>query len=183
MPRLLRALFVCLLAAACGRAAELTAESEDPFTSDVATLMTFEFDGELFTIAPASPKGQFRAQLLYTVGQLNHVSSVARLDRVQLSGIVSAAVGSGLTRIRYHARLPVAWGSKTSLPTSFSLVLPKRVDATGLAAFFARYSPTCNLAEGHEMLVSNFWYHYRPALAGCSIADADAHKVTASAGT
>lgn len=179
-----RVLFVCLLATvACGGLSEPTAESEDPFTSDVATLMTFDFDGELFTTAPASPKGQIRAQLLYTVGQLNHFSSVARLDRVQLSAITSTAAGNGLTRIAYHAKLPVAWGSKTNLPASFNLVLPKRVDSTGLSAFFAKYSPACNAAEGHEMMVSNFWYHYRPAISGCGIADADATRRTASAGT
>src|SRR5882672_4094753 len=79
--------------------------------------------------------------------------------------------------------MPVAWGSKTNLPASFDLVLPKRVDSTGLSAFFTRYSPTCNAAEGHEMMVSNFWYHYRPAISGCAISDADASKPVAAVST
>ena len=34
----------------------------------------------------------------------------------------------GSTRVTYHARLPVAWGSKTRLPTSYDFVLPRRVE-------------------------------------------------------
>jgi len=178
-----RVLFASLLvtAAACGGAAGgPTAESEDPFTSDVATLLTFEFDAELLTTTPANQKGQIRAQLLYSVGQLNALYSVARLDRVQLSGIAATAAGAGLTKLKYHAKLPVAFGAKTNLPTTFTLTLPRRVDATGLSTFFSRYSPSCNAAEGHEMLISNYWYHYRPVMSGCAVADADAIKPVAA---
>jgi len=166
--------------AACGGAVQ-NGVSEDPFTSDVATLLTFEFDGVLTTSTPASPKSQIRAQLLYTVGQLNAQSSVARLDRVQLSGITSTWLSSGLTRIRYHAKLPVAWGSKTNLPSTYAFALPQRVDTAGLTAFFNKYSPTCNAAAGHQMMVGNFWYHYRPAISGCAIAAADRSAPVAAA--
>ena len=164
---------VLLALAACGGSSQ-SDETEQPFTSDVATLLTFEFDATLVTASPALPKGQIRAQLLYTVGQLNGVASVARLDKVQLSNIVTTALGAGLSRIAYHARLPVAWGSKTNLPTSFPLSLPLHVDAGGQNAFFSAYSASCGQPEGHELLLSNFWFYYRPAMGGCAVASADA---------
>ncbi len=165
---------------ACG-GAQLDDTTEQPFTSSVATLMLFEFDADLITNAPASPKGQIHAQLLYTVGQLNGVSSVARLDKVQLSNIVSTSLGGGLTKIAYHAKLPVAWGSKVNLPTSFRLSMPRHVDLAGQTAFFSTYSAPCGQPDGHGMLLSNYWFYYRPALAGCAIAAADASTPLAAA--
>ena len=94
-----------------------TAELEQPFTSDVATLLDFVFNGELTSSSGSNIKGQVRAQLLFTVGHLNHEKSVARLDKLVLTNTSSVYIGSGLYRIRYTAKLPVAWGSKTNLPT------------------------------------------------------------------
>ena len=68
-----------------------------------------------------------RAQLIYTVGHLNQENGVARLNAVKLTNMKPAYIGGGLYRIRYHARLPVAWASKTNIPTQYTLTLPKRV--------------------------------------------------------
>src|SRR5262249_42880607 len=93
----------------------------------------------------------------------------------------TAALGGGLYRIRYHAKLPVAWGSKTNLPTSYALTLPRRVDATGQAAFTAKYGPSCNDGEPAAVNGSNYWYHYRPHALGCTLAPADVVQTTATA--
>ena len=47
---------------------------------------------------------------------------VGRLDDVTLSRIEKTRV-DGKTRIKYHAKLPVAWGSKTNLPTTYKFAL------------------------------------------------------------
>jgi hypothetical protein len=148
-------------------------ELEQPFTSDVATLMDFAFSGELTSSSGTNSKGQIRAQLMYTVGQLNGQKSVARLDKAQLSGITVASLGNGLYRHRYTATLPVAWGSKTNLPTAYTFKLPRRVDQTGQSAFMTRYGSTCNDGYTSSVTLNNFWYHYRVEPAACSLAPAD----------
>lgn len=178
------ALSVCFLGTGCAIEAErgdeeASVEYEQPFTSAVATLMNFEFDGELLTTSNTNLSGQVRAQMLYTVGHFNAEPGVARLDRLALSKVTVAAAGS-LYRVRYHAKLPVAWGSKVNLPSSYTLTLPRRVDAAGQSAFTTKYAPTC-ADEPSDANVNNFWYHYRPRLAGCSLDAADVVRANATA--
>jgi len=156
------------------------AELEQPFTSDVATLLDFVFNGELTSTSGSNIKGQVRAQLLFTVGHLNHEKSVARLDKLVLTNTSSVYIGSGLYRIRYTAKLPVAWGAKTNLPTSYVLTLPKRVDSTGLSSFKSKYGLTCNDGDDASVTINNFWYHYRNKVSGCSLAAADVLTTTAT---
>lgn len=163
------ALFVLLLAG-CGAPTE-TVEYDEPFTSDVATLLDFEFDGELTTASSGNWTGQIRSQMMFTVGHINGESGVSRLDKLVLTNVTSASV-AGLYRVRYHAKLPVAWGSKINLPSSYSLTLPKRIDATGQAAFLSKYKAACTDEPGSADL-ANVWYHYRPRFAGCALAAAD----------
>lgn len=157
---------------------EEAVEYEQPFTSDVATLMDFTFDGELTTASSNSSTSQIRAQLMYTVGHFNQERSVARLDRLRLTN-VSRTYSGGLYRIKYRATLPVAWGSKTNLPSTYTLKLPKRIDQSGQSAFLAAYSDACDDGSGDSNL-NNFWYHYRPGVYGCNLA---ASHVTVSNAT
>lgn len=153
----------------------------DPFTSASATLLDLDFDGELVTSQATSLSTQVKSQLFYSVGQLNANSSVSRLAKLTLTNVTSSAIGGGLYRVKYHAKLPVAWGSRTNLPSTLALTLPKRVDATGIAAFAKKYIAPCGEHDGHDVTSGNFWYHFRPAQAGCSFADADVLRVTATA--
>lgn len=157
------------------------AELDEPFSSDVATLMDFEFDGETMGPSATNAKGAIRAQLLFTVGAFNARSSVARLDKVQLTNISAVAAGGGLYRIKYHAKLPVAWGSKTNLPTSFALTLPRSMGEAAQIAFTKKYGPACNDGEADSVTTSNYWFHFRPDAPRCAVDAADALRVTAKA--
>ena len=42
---------------------------------------------------------------------------------------------------QYEASLPVAWGSKTDIPTEYTLVLPRRFGGSALSGSAARSSP------------------------------------------
>ena len=175
------ALCASLALSACGGPEAPLLEDDQNFTSDVATLLQFEFDGELATTLNANLRTQVKAQLFYAVGQLNAVASVARLDGLQLPTLTSTALGGGLYKVRYHAKLPVAWGSKTNLPTAYALKLPRRVDAAGLQAFFSHYGATCTEVDGHELTAGNVWFYFRPAQAGCTLDAADTLTAQASA--
>jgi hypothetical protein len=171
MRRTLASLLLMMFAAAgCTQPTE-SAEYDQPFTSDVATLLDFDFDGQTTGASAANPKGLIRAQLLYSVGHLNGENGVAQLQKLQLSNVTTASIGGGLYRVKYHARLPVAWGSKVNLPSGYSLTLPLRADAP--TTFKTKYGATCNDGESADVTVDNFWYHYRPHASGCALGASD----------
>src|SRR5258708_516166 len=108
-----------------------TGVNEGDFSSNQATLLDFAFDAELSTDFSFDSKQTIQDQLLYTIGHLNADNSVGRLDRLVLTNIQKTQAG-GKSKISYHAKLPVAWGSKTKLPSSYKLSLPKDVSQSGL---------------------------------------------------
>jgi hypothetical protein len=149
------------------------------FSSDQATLLTFEFDAELTTENPFNLERLAEDQLLYTIGHLNTNRSVGRLDTMVVSDFVSTRQDDGTTVVKYHVVLPVAWGSKTNLPTSYDFTLPKHVDADGLRSFTDKYSHTCVDSGAHDVDSGSMWYYYRPLRSGCNLAAADVVKTTA----
>ena len=153
---------------------------EEKFASDAATLLAFEWDGELVTTSLASSTSQIKAQLFFTVGHFNGERGVSRLDKVVLTKVTRVAIGGGLYRIRYHAKLPVAWGTKIDFPSSYTLTLPRRIDGAGQASFASKYGPTCNDGEPSDVTTANYWYHYRPYAEGCALAAGDVTVSTAT---
>ena len=139
--RTLAPVALSLLALSTGALAGCSAESpdatsgEEAFSSNQATLLDFEFDAELVTDFSWNDKQTIQDQLLYTIGHLNGNNSVGRLDDLTLSEVKKEDAGGGKSKITYHAKLPVAWGSKTNLPTSYELKLPKDVSSSGQQAF------------------------------------------------
>ena len=84
-------------------------------SSAVAVFVDLEFKGELLTDAAWNPEQQVEDQLLYTIGQLNGVNSVGRLDTMTLTNVRTKSEG-GRTKITYDAKLPVAWGKRNDVP-------------------------------------------------------------------
>ncbi|MBW2529037.1 MAG: hypothetical protein JRI23_32975 [Deltaproteobacteria bacterium] len=166
---------ISLALAACG--GELGPDTQiDPFTSDKATLLDFEFDGELVTDQSASSAAAIENQLMYTIGQLNGDGGVGRLDAVNLSRTWTEQLESGQWRVRYHAVLQVAWPSQRddALPSTYGFQLPRDLSHAGLARFAAEYGETCvDLWSAHDVSPNNLWYYYRPEASGCELASAD----------
>jgi hypothetical protein len=149
-------------------------------SSAVATVLDMRFEGELTTTLGWGLEWQIEEQLLYTIGSLNAVNAVGRLDQVVLTNVQRISVGGGRYRVTYHAQMPVAWGSKTDLPTSFTFTLPRDVSFAGLEAFVARYKNSCVDFGAHDVDSGSMWYYYRPGAVGCSLARADVARFTAS---
>ncbi len=161
----------------CGTADRIDAETDapkvDPFSSNQATLLDFELDGELVVPnTPWSPSRLVEEQLLYTIGHLNADLAVGRLDRLELSNVRTDSVASG-KRIRYHAKLPVAWGKKTNLPTAYTFELPRRADKSGLEAFTDKYKEDCVDWGAHDVDAGSMWYYFRPHRSGCQLSTDD----------
>lgn len=176
----LTAILAALPFAACaGVDPEVTDEDEGAFSSAEQQLVDLDFDGELVSAQPSSPNSQIRAQLLFTVGHLNANSGVSQLPKLSLSNVTTSAIGGGLHRIAYHAKLPVAWGSRASIPRSYRLTLPRRLDGSSDDRFVATYKDRC-ADEPESATANNFWYHYRPEANGCSLAADDVVRVEAT---
>jgi hypothetical protein len=169
-----------LAATACEGDESGESSEESDFTSAEATLLTFEFDGELVTTDTWDIDQTIQDQLLYTIGHLNGNRSVGRLDTVQITDVASERLDDGSTKVTYHAVLPVGWGSKTNLPTKYDFKLPKHIDSAKLGTFTEKYSHSCVDAGAHDVDSGSYWYYYRPARSGCSLADADIVKTTAT---
>src|ERR1700730_13623183 len=96
-----------VLAYGCAAPTDDGAESgEDAYTSASATLLDFEFEGEV-TTAGGDAEQTIKDQMLFTIGQLNGKTGVGRLDKLAVSNVRTDQQG-GLTRVRYHAKLPVS---------------------------------------------------------------------------
>ncbi len=166
--------FLALLAACAPETSgSFTATDAEHFSSDQATLMEFEFEGELFV--PTSPWNVERTiedQLLYSIGHLNGDRAVGRLDTLELSNLRTTSVTGG-KRIQYHAVLPVGWGKKTNLPTAYTFTLPKKVDSAGLEAFTTKYKEKCVDLGAHDVDAGSMWYYFRPKRSGCVLDPAD----------
>ncbi|MBS1117939.1 MAG: Alkaline serine protease [Deltaproteobacteria bacterium] len=159
---------------------DTTKAGDDKADSSVeAVIVDFEFDGELFTDFSFSAAQQVKNQMLFTMGQLNGDRGVARLDLLELSNIQTAQVG-GRTHITYHAKVPVAWGKRNSVPASYELILPSDMSNAGQQAFFDKYKAACVEGGTDHMESGNFWYFYRPAESGCDLADTEIIKSTAA---
>jgi hypothetical protein len=166
---------VAWTAAALGLAATAGADS-----SAIATVLDMSFDGHLTTTFGWNLRSQIEGQLRYTIGSLNAFNSVGRLDKVVLTHVQRTSVGGGRYRVTYHAEMPVAWGSKTNLPTSFTFTLPRDASVAGLEAFTTKYRNSCVDVGAHDLDPGSMWYYYRPHAGGCSLAAADVARFTAS---
>ena len=140
--------------------------------SALATVLDFEFDGKLLTDSAWDKSRVIQDQLLFTIGHLNGNKSVGRLDRLTLTNITTASV-NGKTEVSYHAKMPVAWGSKTNLPTTYKLTLPLDVSYAGQTAFTEKYKATCVEHGAHDVDSGSMWYYFRPELSGCALAAED----------
>ncbi len=173
------AAILALATPGCADSTDEEGKDEGAFSSNQATLLDFEFDAELETDFSWDQTQTIQDQLLYTIGHLNHDNSVGRLDNVVLSNVQKTTEG-GKTRIKYHAKLPVAWGRKANLPTSYELALPRDISASGQQAFTDKYKHSCVDWGAHDVDPGSMWYYYRPRKSGCTIPDAELVKTTAT---
>jgi hypothetical protein len=137
-----------------------------------AVFLDFEWDGELTVPIGHDGAWYVNNQTLYTIGHLNGDRSLGRLDKLEITNATSTNEG-GLTHYRYHAKMPVAWGRKNAVPTTYTLRLPLDASSAGLERFTATYKEDCVDWGAHDVDAGSMWYYYRPERAGCALAEAD----------
>jgi hypothetical protein len=150
------------------------------FTSAEATLLNFEFDGELIASNVYDAERLIEDQMLYTIGHLNGDNSVGRLDKLEIEILERVELEDGNTHLKYRAKMPVGWGSKTNLPETYKLTLPLHVDHADYQSFTEKYSHSCVDWGAHDVDTGSMWYYFRPNRSGCALADEDVFVTTAT---
>jgi hypothetical protein len=159
---------------------DVTKAGDGKYDSSVeAVFVDMEFDGTLLAPSTFGVEARIEDQLLYTVGHLNGDRSVGRLDRVELSDIETTPVEGGV-EIRYHARLPVAWGMRDNVPASYTFELPRDLTFEGQQTFVAKYAEDCVDFGAHDVDSGTMWYYYRNRAFRCELDPADIVTIEAT---
>ncbi len=184
------ALAIALLAttAACSAsggdplAASETGHTRAAFASAEATLVNFEWDGQVVADWSGGAPDAIANQMLYTVGSLNEVQSVGQLEQLEITNRVVTAIpdSGGQYLVTYHAKLPVAWNKRRATPSSFAFKLPRLGFWSSLVSFTASYGATCVDPQAHGVDAGSMWYYFRTRRFGCTLAPADAIDVNAT---
>jgi len=154
--------------------------AESDFSSNQATLLNFEFDSETWIDDGEEDTSEtLTSHLLFTIGHLNGDNAVGRLDNVKLTNIKKVQSKGSRSLVSYHAVLPVSWGSKTNLPTSYEFTLPHDVTFGGVDAFTEKHKDDCVAHEAHDVDSGSIWYYYRPHMKACAIDASEVFKSTA----
>ncbi len=147
-------------------------------SSYLAAFVDFEFDGQVLLDSAWNVESSVEDQLLYTIGHLNADNAVGRLDHVALTNIQKSSQ-DGKTLVKYHAKLPVAWGDKDNVPTGYALKLPIDGTYSGYEAFTTKYKESCVDFGAHDVDSGSMWYYYRPFKSSCHLDAADVFETTA----
>jgi hypothetical protein len=150
-------------------------------TSALAVFVDADFDAELVTDFVWDETSAVQDQLLFTVGQLNGMNAVGRVDKAVITNVVRTETEDGLTRLSYHAQLPIAWGNgPRNVPASIQLKLPRDISFVGQDAFTEKYKANCVDAGAHDVDSGSMFYYFRPANRACRIAAEDVSLATAT---
>ncbi len=188
MTKLTSVSFTALLAlsAACVEEADLydgeSVKNEDgkEDSSAVAVFVDASWQGTLVTDSAWDDRSQIQSQLFYTVGQLNGMNSVGRIDKAEVTNIQRTTLASGKIQIKYNAKLLVAWGNRNNVPPTIELKNPLDVSSAGQTAFATKYGTKCIDFGAHDVDSGSMFYYYRPKASGCTLAAADLNTVTAT---
>ena len=148
-------------------------------SSALGVFLDVEFTGKLVTDSSWDDKGTINSQLFFTVGQLNGMNAVGRVDKAIVTNISKTTVG-GKTQITYTAKLPVIWAKRNAVPATLDLRLPLDMSSAGQDAFTAKYKTSCVDLGAHAVDSGSMFYYFRPLKSGCTLAAGDVFATSAA---
>jgi len=158
---------------------EVKAEDGKADASAGGIFLDATFNGKVTVDSSWDDRSTIQDHLLFTVGQLNGLTAVGRVDKAELSNIVKTSTGTRTT-LTYTAKLPIVWAKKNAVPSAIDLWLPTDMSAAAQEAFVTKYGTKCVDFDAHEVDSGSMFYYFRPKMSGCTVAAADATKVSAS---
>ena len=181
----MRSFVTCILLVACTDSVtdpydgEAIKEDGKSDSSALAVFVDATWQGRLIADSSWNDVATVESQLFYTVGQLNGMNSVGRIDKAEVTDIVKTTV-NGRIEIQYTAKLLVAWGNKNNVPATIPLKLPLDISSSGQQAFVTKYGTKCVDFSAHDVTSGSMFYYYRPSRSGCVIDAADVHATEAT---
>jgi hypothetical protein len=168
------------------------AQTEDPFAGetlktdgkeDASALGVFlnaQLDGHLVIDSSWDDNQTIQDQLLYTVGQLNGMTAVGRIDRAQISNVKKSTRSDGKTEMTYTAVMPIIWSKNNTVPQTIDLSLPLDISSAAQDAFATKYKDNCVDFGAHDVDSGSMFYYFRPHASSCKLDAADIAPTTAS---
>ena len=141
-----------------------------------AIFVDFDFDGELVMESCFSARRRIEDQMLYTIGQLNGIDGVGRIDTLDLTNIETRDEGESCS-VTYHARMLVAWAKRHELRQDYTLILPRDMSHAGIDAFVEKYDHSCVSWGAHDVDAGSLWYYWRPENSRCNLDETDVVKL------
>jgi hypothetical protein len=148
-------------------------------SSALGVFLDATFDGKLVVDSSWDDNQTIQDQLLYTVGQLNGMTAVGRIDKAKVTNVKKTTV-DGKVQITYTATLPIIWSKRNSIPDSIALQLPLDISYAGQNAFATKYKASCVDFGAHDVDSGSMFYYFRPKASGCHLAAADVFSTTAT---
>lgn len=181
MKRLLAGL---LLLAACTdvdpyEGEEVKSDDGKADSSALGVFLDATLTGKVAVDSSWDDRGTIQDHLLFTVGQLNGMTAVGRVDKAELTNITKTTSG-GKTVISYTAKLPIIWSKRNAIPASIDLYMPVDMSSSAQEAFVQKYGHNCVDFGAHDVDSGSMFYYFRPKASGCTVAPADAAKVSAT---
>src|SRR5687768_9984046 len=130
---------------------ECAKEDDGKFDSSaVAVFVDATWQGRLVTDFSFNDRSTIQSQLFYTVGQLNGMNAVGRIDKAEISNIQKTTV-NGRIQITYTAKMLVAWGNRSNVPQTITLKSPLDVSSSGQSSFATKYGMSCVDFSAHDV--------------------------------
>ncbi|MBT4762017.1 MAG: hypothetical protein HOO06_09995 [Bdellovibrionaceae bacterium] len=124
--------------------------------------------------SPFTAEKRIQEQMKYTIGQLNGVSSVADLNRLEINILDIIPTQNNKYSVSYEAHLFIAWPRNLNIPEEFQLILPESTENQALYDFYEQYvDEKCQSSGAHDLSVGIFWYYYRPNNQDCQLGTED----------
>ena len=126
-------------------------------------------------------KTNIRAQLKFTVGQLNGTDAGPDLSSLIINIKRIEETGEKYL-VHYQASMDISWPKEVPYPTSYELILPEAGDFNGLFDYYFAYGNDedsglkCMDSSAHDVSVHSFWYYYRPKKYSCPLATGENPK-------
>ncbi len=175
------AVLLSTAAVACVATDDVHQADESDLTSKSAVFLELSFTGE--AIAPRDEDANQRrkrmeSQMFYLAGELDKTHGAhGRFGYVELDNVTTEPFDDELEVVHYAARLPVAWPKYRTVPETYRVVLPRRVDDLGLREFNSKYAGSCAKAKYGE---DTLWYDFKPVTTeGCELDPDDVVDVEA----
>ena len=182
--RMKRVLAATLVFAACTDADpyagdEVKADDGKDDSSALGVFLDATFDGKVVVDSSWDDRATIQDHLLFTVGQLNGMTAVGRVDKAELSNIQKTTVGTK-TQLTYTAKLPIIWNKNNAIPHAIDLYMPLDMSASAQDAFVAKYKDSCVDWDAHDVDTGSMFYYFRPTASNCKLDAADYTKSSAT---